>query len=81
MTATNLYHAVGLHMHQPPGNLRLLIETNPWEAEEIIRCYERAARYALKLRNVAHLHVGFSGVLLEQFMDPAVVEKEKSIQI
>jgi alpha-amylase/alpha-mannosidase (GH57 family) len=79
MTATNLYHALGLHMHQPPGNLALLIKTNPWEAEEIIRCYERAARYALSHRGVARLHVGFSGILLAQLMDPAIIDAYRHI--
>jgi len=73
MTGTNLYHALGLHMHQPPANLKLLIENNPRDAEQIIRCYERAARFALRYRDVAKLHVGFSGVLLEQLLDPAIV--------
>jgi alpha-amylase/alpha-mannosidase (GH57 family) len=79
MTAERVFHALGLHMHQPPGNLRLLLETNRWEAEQIIRCYERAARYALRYRDVAHLHVGFSGVLIEQFLDPSVVDGYREI--
>ena len=36
-----LFHALGLHMHQPPDNLRLLIDSDAWVAEEIIR---RAAK-------------------------------------
>lgn len=79
MTGTNIHHALGLHMHQPPGNLRLLIETNPWEAEQIIRCYERAVRYADLYRDVARLHVGFSGVLLEQLLDPDIVDRYRHI--
>jgi alpha-amylase/alpha-mannosidase (GH57 family) len=79
MIADHSYHALGLHMHQPPGNLKLLLESNPWEAEQIIRCYDRAARYALRYRDVAHLHVGFSGVLLEQFLDPAIVDGYRHI--
>ncbi len=70
----NLAHALGLHMHQPPGNLRLLVETNEWEAQQIIRCYERAARYAHQLKDVACCHVGFSGVLLGQFQDPRIID-------
>jgi alpha-amylase/alpha-mannosidase (GH57 family) len=66
-------------MHQPPGNLRLLIDANPWEAEEIIRCYERVPRYALQYRDVARLHVGFSGVLLEQLLDPEIVDRYRHI--
>ncbi|RKY84622.1 glycoside hydrolase family 57, partial [candidate division KSB1 bacterium] len=50
-----VYYSCGLHMHQPPGNLKLLIETNEWEAQQIIRCYERAARYAHKYKKVATL--------------------------
>lgn len=79
MTGTDICHALGLHMHQPPGNLRLLIEANPWEAEEIIRCYDRVPRYALAYRDVARLHVGFSGVLLEQFLDPWIVDRYRHI--
>lgn len=79
MTATNLHHALGLHMHQPPGNLELLIESSPWDAEQIIRCYDRAGRYALELGNAAYLHVGFSGILLEQFLDTAVIDAYRHI--
>mgnify|MGYP001412424631 CR=1 FL=1 len=67
-----IFHALGLHMHQPPGNLRLLIETNRFEAEQILRCYERAVRYARNYPDVGRLHVGFSGILLEQFLDPGI---------
>lgn len=69
-----IFHALGLHMHQPPGNLKLLIDSNPWEAEQIIRCYERAARYAHRYPDGV-LHVGFSGILLEQFQDPQIVDR------
>ncbi|TCT21335.1 glycoside hydrolase family 57 [Thiobaca trueperi] len=79
MTETTIHHALGLHMHQPPGNLRLLIDANPEEAEAIMRCYERPARYALLYRDVARLHVGFSGVLLEQFLDPEVIDRYRHI--
>jgi len=54
MTGSKAFHALGLHMYQPPGNFKLLIETNPWEAEQIIRCYDRGARCALKYRDLAH---------------------------
>ncbi len=68
------YYAMGLHMHQPPDNLQLLIDHNEWEAQQIIRCYERAARYALKYPKET-FHVDFSGVLLEQFLDPGIIDK------
>jgi hypothetical protein len=66
-------------MHQPPGNLRLLIEANPWEAEQIIRCYERPLRYAEQYPELARLHIGFSGVLLEQLLDPDIVDRYRHI--
>ncbi len=79
MYEQTISHALGLHMHQPPGNLKLLIEENSWEAEQIIRCYERAARYAHKYQEVGYLHVGFSGILLEQFLDPEIVDAYRHI--
>jgi hypothetical protein len=79
MTRTDIYHALGLHLHQPPGNLRLMMEANPCEAEEIIRCYDRVPRYALLYGDVARLHVGFSGVLLEQLLDPDIVDRYRHI--
>lgn len=78
-TGINLYHALGLHMHQPPGNLKRLMETNPGEAEQIVLCYDRAARYALRFNDVACLHMGFSGVLLEQLLDPEIVDAYRHI--
>ena len=79
MTRSLISHALGLHMHQPPGNLRLLIEANPWEAEQIIRCYERPLRYAAQYRDVGRLHIGFSGVLLEQLLDPEIIDRYRHI--
>ena len=74
MPPANLFHALGLHMHQPPGNLKLLLDSNEWEAEQIIRCYERAARFALTYPQEGRLHIGFSGILLEQLRDPAIID-------
>jgi alpha-amylase/alpha-mannosidase (GH57 family) len=70
-----IFHALGLHMHQPPGNLRLLIQENEFEAHQIMKCYERAARYAHAFRDVARLHVGFSGILLEQLMSKDMIDR------
>lgn len=79
MFERNIHHALGLHMHQPPGNLRLLIESDPWEAEQIIRCYERVPRYAARYGDESVIHVGFSGILLEQFLDPVVIDAYRDI--
>jgi len=70
-----MYHALGLHMHQPPGNLRLLIDENEWEARQIIRCYERVPRYARNFAGTARIHVGFSGILLEQMRSPDIIDR------
>ena len=60
-------HLLGFHMHQPPGNLRLLADTNQWEARQIMLCYDRPLKYAWRYPDVARFCVGFSGILLEQF--------------
>lgn len=70
-----IYHALGLHMHQPPGNLKLLIETNDWEARQIILCYERPLKYARAFPDVARINVGFSGILLEQLLDEEIQKR------
>lgn len=75
MSPDKIHHALGLHMHQPPGNMRLLIDHNEWEAIQIIHCYDRATRYAHKYIDHAKFHVGFSGVLLEQLRDPDIVDR------
>ena len=72
---TQICHALGLHMHQPPDNLRILIESNKFEAEQIIRCYDRVPRYARDFADVARIHVGFSGILLEQFRSPDIIDR------
>lgn len=68
----NIFHALGLHMHQPPGNIELLLESNPWEADQIISCYARPVRYINKYKESANINIGFSGILLEQLTDRAL---------
>lgn len=72
-------HLLGLHMHQPPGNLELLANANEWEARQIVLCYERPLKYARSYRDVARFCVGFSGILLEQFTDPKVISRYSGI--
>lgn len=76
---TEVYHLLGLHMHQPPGNLDLLLDSNEWEARQIILCYERPVKYARRYQDVARFCVGFSGILLEQFEDPKVISMYSDI--
>ncbi len=75
----SVYHLLGLHMHQPPGNLDLLINANEWEARQIMLCYERPLRYAERYRDVARFCVGFSGILLEQLLDPKMIDRYSGI--
>ncbi|OQW94640.1 MAG: hypothetical protein BWK79_05180 [Beggiatoa sp. IS2] len=79
MSYGNIFHVLGLHMHQPPGNLRLLIDANEQEALQIIHCYDRATRCAHKFPDVARLHIGFSGILLEQLRDRYVVDRYRHL--
>jgi alpha-amylase/alpha-mannosidase (GH57 family) len=67
----DLYHALGFHMHQPPGNLELLWREHEWEARQIMLCYQRPLKYARRFPS-ARFHVDFSGILLEQFLSPTV---------
>ena len=70
-----VYHAVGLHFHQPPGNLIALHHTDQrWEAKQILWCYDRVTRMLEGYEDIARLHLSFSGTLLKQLEDPAVRE-------
>ena len=75
----NLCHLLGLHMHQPPGNLEHLIDHYEWEARQIMLCYDRPLKYAWRYQDVARFCVGFSGILLEQLQDPKVISKYSGI--
>jgi len=76
---TPIYHLLGLHMHQPPGNLQFLLDNYDWEARQIILCYDRPLKYAWRYRDVAHFCVGFSGTLLEQLQDPSIIERNAGV--
>jgi len=40
----DIHHALVLNMHQPPNNLEHLLDTNEWEAKEILFAYDRMPR-------------------------------------
>jgi alpha-amylase/alpha-mannosidase (GH57 family) len=68
-----IYHALGLNMHQPLGNLIALHNSDErWEAKQILWCYDRPTRMLAGYEDVARLHISFSGTLLKQFEDPAI---------
>lgn len=65
-----IYHALVLNMHQPPGNLDYLFDTNEWEAKEILFAYDRMARSLWSYEDIARVNVSFSGTLLESLANP-----------
>jgi len=70
-----IYHALGLNMHQPLGNLIALHNSDErWEVKQILWCYDRPTRMIEGYEDIAKLHMSFSGTLLKQFEDPAVKE-------
>lgn len=70
-----VYHALGLNMHQPMGNLLDLHNSEErWEARQILWCYDRPTRMLEGYEDVARLHIGFSGTLLKQLEDPGIRE-------
>jgi hypothetical protein len=62
---TVIHHALVLNLHQPHGNLELLLEQNPQEAREILFAYDRIARFLWSYEEVAKVHLSLSGSLLE----------------
>ncbi len=69
----DVFHALGLHMHQPLGNLVALHNSGEnWDARQILWCYDRPTRMLEGYEDVARLHLSFSGTLLKQFEDPGV---------
>ncbi|MDD3181083.1 MAG: hypothetical protein PHQ04_12190 [Opitutaceae bacterium] len=71
-----IYHALGLHFHQPLGNLLALHrqEKERWEARQILLAYDRPTRLIEGWADKARLHFSFSGTLLKQLADPVVRE-------
>jgi alpha-amylase/alpha-mannosidase (GH57 family) len=72
---SDVYHALGLNMHQPLGNLIALHNSDErWEAGQILWAYDRPTRMIEGLEDVARLHMDFSGTLLKQFEDTGIRE-------
>lgn len=70
-----IYHALGLNIHQPLGNLIVLHNSNErWEAKQILWCHDRPTRMLEGYEDTGRLHISFSGTLLRQLEDPAIRE-------
>ena len=61
----DIYHATVLNLHQPPGNLEELLDTQDWEAREILFAMDRIPRALAGYEDVARVHLSLSGTLLE----------------
>lgn len=64
-------HALVLNLHQPPFNLEHLLNTNEWEAKEILWALDRIPRSLWGYEDRGRVHLAISGTLLETLTDPA----------
>src|SRR5258708_2487839 len=56
LAMSDVFHALGLHMHQPLGNLVALHNSSErWEARQILWCYDRPTRMLEGYEDVARL--------------------------
>ena len=65
-----IHHALVLNLHQPSGNLEALLETQEWEAKEILFALDRIPRSLWGFEDVARVHLSCSGTLLETLARP-----------
>lgn len=79
MARRRIYHALGFNLHQPRGNLRLLLDTAPVDAREVVLAYDRIARHAHKYAEAVRLHLAISGSLLTQLHDPDLVSAYEGV--
>ena len=70
-----VYHALMLNFHQPSGNLESLLETNEWEAKELLWTLDRMPRALWDQEGLARVHLSLSGTLLETLSTPAFQER------
>lgn len=71
----SIYHALVLNFHQPPGNLDVLLDTTPWETQEILYAMDRMPRSLWDYEDVARVHLSLSGSLLETLSSPGFQER------
>ncbi len=68
--ATEIYHGLVLNLHQPPGNIDALLDSNAWEAKEILYAIDRMPRTLWPYQDIARVHLSLSGTLLETISHP-----------
>lgn len=68
-------HALVLNLHQPAWNLEHLLETNLWEAKEILFALDRIPRSLWKYEDLARVNLSISGTLLETLSSPVFQDR------
>ncbi|MGO9977163.1 MAG: glycoside hydrolase family 57 [Solirubrobacteraceae bacterium] len=59
-----------LNLHQPSGNLEYLLDTDAWQAREILWAIDRIPRSLWPYEDIARVHLSLSGSLLETLAHP-----------
>jgi len=65
-----VFHALTLNFHQPPGNLENLLERDEWTVKELLWAIDRMPRALWGYEDVARVHLSLSGTLLETLSNP-----------
>jgi hypothetical protein len=65
-----VFHSLVLNLHQPAGNLEMLLDENPWTAKEILFALDRIPRSLWDYEDVGRVHLSLSGTLLETLSRP-----------
>jgi 4-alpha-glucanotransferase len=74
-----VYHTLGFLMHQPPDIFSLLAENQMGKLLQIINSYQMPLKYLDTYRDSLKIHVGFSGILLEQLLNKEVIDACRKI--
>ena len=73
------YHTLGFLMHQPPDIFSLLAENQMGRLLQIVNSYQMPLKYLETYRDSLKIHIGFSGILLEQLLSREVVDACRKI--
>jgi len=75
----DVFHALVLNFHQPSGNLEALLQSDEWEARQILYALDRAPRSLWGYEDVARVHLSLSGTLLETLSNPGFQDRVHGI--
>ena len=71
----HVFHSLVLNLHQPSGNLEALLDSNEWEAKEILWALDRIPRSLWGYEDIGRVHLSLSGTLLETLSRPDFQER------